>query len=916
MVNESILRFENLIDIGDGFDELSKEIEKLERDLVQAAKNIQKAFSNVKPDDIEGVQKFETATKELMQSQKMLIKQQSALQKAKKKTIDLTDEELIQREKEKLAARERVKIAKQQAILLNKESGEIEKLRAKLALTTIQWKKLSKAELDNTKTGKALVVTKKRLTDQLKKLEKQTGDTRRNVGNYSDSLGKLGKVAARVFIGRTIVDGLRSISNRVLNLIEKNKDASKSIADLDDAFQNAGSAFNRLGSSLLNIFAPALTVIANGLAATADFLSGNVQGAKEFQATSEELTKTIDGLNSEFAKESAELAIVFNELNNTTEGTEERTEAIDKVNAAYGQYLPNLLTEESTLKDIAQAQKLANEALTKTFLLKTQQATLDNILTNSAKSQIEAFSELEKTFQANGISIKSNVAQLNQLVNGLSDTEGEGFAATRALTGLSITFDRYNDIVRKTNPTLADFLQEIRNIEGPSRDVLITQIKAAERTNDSFNAAISKTNQTINDISKSIQLYDHSVTTNTGNLNANTKAQEENTQARLDAINALSKQVADAEANNIEDKQEMLLRLEELRFEAENQLRIEKFNELKVLLANQAEELAQAESLNQRLSEAQLEAHEQKKLDIRKKFAIETTEIQPIDVLDDSNAEVEALLNEEVELVEDANERIKTSNKELLDDISKTAKKVGELISDTFEKQADLSKARVDEQEQNLAAARDRAANGLEANLAFEKQELAKRQLEQQQRQKEAEQAARLVTLFNLVAAYAQSGDTNALSRGLVDFALLTALSAGFEEGGFTGSDSSNSTVKGLVHANEYVVTAKDTARFGLTGKSGDEFGEAMGDYFNPHSPTLQNLYNRQRDSFATATATKVVVDTNKAVVSEIQELRKDMKSQPNFSAELVKFKREVYGMVIKEMKNQVTKITRQRIKT
>jgi hypothetical protein len=101
--------------------------------------------------------------------------------------------------------------------------------------------------------------------------------------------------------------------------------------------------------------------------------------------------------------------------------------------------------------------------------------------------------------------------------------------------------------------------------------------------------------------------------------------------------------------------------------------------------------------------------------------------------------------------------------------------------------------------------------------------------------------------LFNLVSAYAQSGDANALQRGLVDFALLTALESaftGFEEGGFTGSDSSNKKVKGVVHANEYVVTASDTERFGLRDKSGSEFGSAMSDYFNQQSPLLLNTYD------------------------------------------------------------------------
>ncbi len=68
------------------------------------------------------------------------------------------------------------------------KQGSMEQLRAKLAVVSNQWAALSKDERENTEYGQKLTKQKKELTDELKKEEKATGDTRRNVGNYTDSI--------------------------------------------------------------------------------------------------------------------------------------------------------------------------------------------------------------------------------------------------------------------------------------------------------------------------------------------------------------------------------------------------------------------------------------------------------------------------------------------------------------------------------------------------------------------------------------------------------------------------------------------------------------------------------------------------------------------------------------------------------
>ena len=249
-----------------------------------------------------------------------------------------------------------------------------------------------------------------------------------------------------------------------------------------------------------------------------------------------------------------------------------------------------------------------------------------------------------------------------------------------------------------------------------------------------------------------------------------------------------------------------------------------------------------------------------------------------------------------------------------------------------FKKQADLSANNVNEQQQNRDRADERAQKGLKANLAFEESELSKRQLEQQQRQKEAEQAARILTLFNLVSAYAASGDKNALARGFVDFGLLTAFSAGltrFYEGTenvneglgrgnatFKGKDGFLGNVNGRnfrFDGDERIMSSLQNALLG--DMSNDDLvtnallGSQMSDYYPAQSPVQQMPYQAQRKDFETMVKVKVESTSNDAVVKEIKAMRKQMASQPNYSAQIVKSQEDVISLMISEQKKGLKKL-------
>lgn len=92
----------------------------------------------------------------------------------------------IKRLNGEIRTNERVLIANTKA--QNANEGSVEQLREQLKIVSVEWAKVTKAEGENTKRSKELTAQKKKLTEQLKKVEAATGDTRRNVGNYSEGM--------------------------------------------------------------------------------------------------------------------------------------------------------------------------------------------------------------------------------------------------------------------------------------------------------------------------------------------------------------------------------------------------------------------------------------------------------------------------------------------------------------------------------------------------------------------------------------------------------------------------------------------------------------------------------------------------------------------------------------------------------
>ena len=853
---DSVIKYSDLIGEDDTFDDIFANIDKLKKELSDLAKETQAGLELINPNNEKALKAAVAQVEQLAKAKKKLDTEEKKAVKTKKKLADLTNEELVQREKLKIANRERVQRAKQIAILTNKEAGEIEKLRAKLSLTTLQWKKLTKEELNNTKKGKDLIATKRKLTLQLKKLEKQTGDTRRNVGNYTSSLGKLGKVAAGLFVGRNLVSAIRNVGGALVDLFQENKKGNEDFERLDRTITGVVGNFKQFGVQLLQVVVPVIQ-----------------KAIRLFQFFGEKIAAA--------ASEGTFLGKVF----------EVSLIPIRKLITLFRE-IPFVFTGI-----IAASKQLATNI--KSSFIRLGKS-LEIVFLNVEK--INPFSDKSKA------QIEANIRDLKNQIDGISQSQiGVGQAFKDAYNGAKKEFEEFN---KKKDE------EELKLAEAEKKKAGAEKRRAA---------ALEKQNKLL-----ALQV-----------------SLEQNLTARVQAIVALEKQIEKAETDAIEDKQERLLALEDLKAKALREQQEKAFSAFVDLLEKQEEsliafygensaeviafrkeagqELLDVEAKNQELSELQLEESEKRKLKIREDFekkrveAATKTVTQAQALVKKQNAENEKLIKDSIKSIDEdieatqakATERAKKRaerQQELIQGIADTAEKIGAAIVSTFEKQADAAGALVESQAAAVETQRKRAEDGLSNTLKFEQEQLAQREAERVRAEKKAKQAAEFIALLNLVSSYAASGDSNALARGLVDFSLLKALEAGFEEGGYTG-DNGKSQIAGVVHGQEFVVTADDVKKYGLAGKSGGDFGEAMSDYF--YSPLQQNLYNGQSDNFKSGMSGRP--NDFARLEDEMRAMRRAFQSMPKNDFDILQMTDYFVDIAKRVTSNRMTNVSKQR---
>lgn len=753
--NQSILNYSNIIGEDGTFETLFRYIDELEKRLTNLAKKTKDDLNIINPNDAEAIKKatkevegYERGLEELNKQRKVAITQ-------RKKLKDLTNEELIQREEEKINARERVKIAKQEAIINREKKNSIASLRAQLALTTLEWSKLTAEEAQNGDDGQKLVAKKKRLTEILKQLEKQTGDTRRNVGNYTSALDKMGKVAQRVFLGRDIAGAIMRIGGALADIVENGRGASEELQGISDSGNKLANVLTGVAAKLLEKLAPVIITVI-------DSVSFLIEKLFEF---------------GEY---------VYNQFNQVAESSGVLGDAFRFIGDVIKAYVFDVMLS------------------------------LPAVFAGIYSAGVQFASNLGSTFKSLGLTLELLFANIEK-VNPFSD---------KSSAQVEANISRIKNQINTLNNSQVGLIQAFK--EGYDR------VKAEQEEYSNNQSDIEK-------LGESIRNNQEASTKEIAKQNELLSTQK----TRIQAIESLQSDLNQASAENIKDVEEQAQRLEELRYDAVVKERKKNLADLLIVVAKEeeilgvtlAEERKRINDLNHQLEIEQLKEFERNKAKIAEDAALKRKE-ESSKRLKEGSDELDKIFEEQDKA---ESERIKASEskelerlsnitaaqkaaaaeakeiqEQLFADIAATSAKVAELISKNFEKQTEAATKAVEGQLEAVESQRDRANAGLSNTLKFEQEELAKRQSEELQAQKKQRQAAEILALYNLVAAYAASGDKNALQRGLVDVAALKAI------GGLTGFYEGTEHVDSAL-GGQQAFNSKRDAYLGIT-KSGKQF--------------------------------------------------------------------------------------------
>ena len=104
--------------------------------------------------------------------------------------------------------------------------------------------------------------------------------------------------------------------------------------------------------------------------------------SKQLKETNEELANSYADVNIQIEKERSRLNSMKDAALKAKLNTKERADAIQRINQAYGQYLPSLLTEKSSNVEIANALMGVNTQLERNIKLKAKQSGLTEIQKN------------------------------------------------------------------------------------------------------------------------------------------------------------------------------------------------------------------------------------------------------------------------------------------------------------------------------------------------------------------------------------------------------------------------------------------------------------------------------------------------------------------------------------------------------
>lgn len=143
----------------------------------------------------------------------------------------------------------------------------------------------------------------------------------------------------------------------------------------------------------------------------------NLLGADTAQ---KRLNESLKEFNNLVGKGQADAKLLFDTVKRTTEGTQGRAKAIQEINKVYAEYLPYLLSEQASLKELEAAYKIVNKALIENAALKAKTEAINDVLEKSIDKQANALNEM-RSIASEKLGGDSFAIEIMNTVEGLTE---------------------------------------------------------------------------------------------------------------------------------------------------------------------------------------------------------------------------------------------------------------------------------------------------------------------------------------------------------------------------------------------------------------------------------------------------------------------------------------------------------------
>lgn len=174
-----------------------------------------------------------------------------------------------------------------------------------------------------------------------------------------------------------------------------------------------------------------------------------------------EANKYTRQMKTEILEEETAANKLFTALKLAGQGTEQRRRLIEAINEKYGDYLPNLLNEESSLKDIRSAQEAVNTAIRTNIALKTQKEAVDNIEREALEDKAEQIDDIRAKL-AKKLPASEVELALSRIVAQTDKAVEKGFDAEQALVGVfsNLKKDFFGGNSKNMDPQTANEIED------------------------------------------------------------------------------------------------------------------------------------------------------------------------------------------------------------------------------------------------------------------------------------------------------------------------------------------------------------------------------------------------------------------------------------------------------------------------